>query len=209
MRVIGVEGKNLGIMSLEHALALAREADLDLVEVGPHENPPVCRILDYGKFKYELQKKQRAQAHHTKVKEIHLRPGTGRHDLEVKIQRAREFLNDLDKVLVVVQFKGREAAHIEEGMRVVQTVIDAVADLARVENPPRNEGKQRIVCMLAPRPELIRQKEKEKTEKRSAKEPTSLGVPGAVEAKATQTTAAQPGSSSIGPQSVQAASSTT
>lgn len=208
MRVIGVEGKNLGIMSLEHALALAREADLDLVEVGPHENPPVCRILDYGKFKYELQKKQRAQAHHTKVKEIHLRPGTGKHDLEVKINRAREFLTDLDKVLVVVQFKGREAAHIEEGMRVVQTVIDALADVARVENPPRNEGKQRIVCMLAPRPELIRQKEKEKTDKQSTKEGAIPSGSAQVPAKSAAGAVNQPGSPSMDPQSVQASSST-
>ncbi len=152
MRVIGVEGKNLGVMPLEKALALAREAELDLVEVNPNDDPPVCRILDYGKFKYELQKKQRAQAHHSKVKEIHLRPGTGKHDLEVKVRRAREFLEDRDKVLVIVQFKGREAAHIEEGMRVIHEVIGALADVAKIENPPKNEGKQRIVCLLAPKP---------------------------------------------------------
>lgn len=150
-------------MPLQQALALAREAELDLVEVGPNETPPVCRILDYGKFKYELQKKQRAQAHHTKVKEIHLRPGTGKHDLEVKINRAKEFLEDRNKVLVVVEFKGREAAHVEEGMRVIQTVIGSLAELAKVENPPRSEGRQRIVCLLGPRVEDKRPKEKERT----------------------------------------------
>lgn len=177
VRVIGVEGKNLGIMPLQQALALAREADLDLVEVGPNENPPVCRILDYGKFKYEQQKKQRSQAHHTKIKEIHLRPGTGKHDLEVKINRAKEFLEDRDKVLVVVEFKGREAAHIEEGMRVIQTVIGALAEIGRVENPPRNEGRQRIVCLIGPRLEDKRPKEKDKPAEKPKAAPAPQPVP--------------------------------
>jgi translation initiation factor IF-3 len=163
----------MGVMPLERALALAREADLDLVEVNPNDDPPVCRILDYGKFKYEMQKKQRAQAHHAKVKEIHLRPGTGKHDLEVKVRRAREFLEDRDKVLVVVQFKGREAAHIEEGMRVVQEVIGALSDVAKVENPPKHEGKQRIVCLLGPKP-------KEKAEAPVSPRPQSATRPPSV-----------------------------
>jgi translation initiation factor IF-3 len=160
-------------MSVDRALALAREADLDLVEVGPNDNPPVCRIMDYGKFRYELQKKQRGQAHHPKIKEIHLRPGTGRHDLMVKVNRAKEFLGEGDKVLVVVQFKGREAAHIEEGMRVMHEVLGALTDVAKVENLPRTEGKQKIVCLLAPLkpPERDKGKDKDKVKEKEKKLP--------------------------------------
>ncbi len=151
VRVIGVDGKQLGILPIEQALALAREAELDLVEVGPLERPPVCRIMDYGKFKYEQRKRQhRAQTHQVKIKEIRVRPRTGKHDLEVKINRAREFLQDKDKVLVTVQFKGRELAHVEEGQRVMAEILQALEDVGRLESPPANQGK-RLVCLLAPK----------------------------------------------------------
>ena len=109
VRVISAEGEQLGIMPTEQALTAAREAGLDLVEVAPNERPPVCRIMDFGKFKYQQKKRQhKSQAHHSKIKEIRVRPKTGDHDIEVKVSRAREFLAHKDKVIVSVVFRGRE-----------------------------------------------------------------------------------------------------
>ena len=129
----------------------AREVDLDLVEVAPNERPPVCRIMDYGKFKYQQKKRQhRGHAHQSKIKEIRVRPKTGDHDIEVKVNRAREFLTHKDKVIVSVIFRGRELAHIEEGQRVIKHVLVQLEEIAKVESPPMQQGK-RIVCILAPK----------------------------------------------------------
>ncbi|NMC20710.1 MAG: translation initiation factor IF-3, partial [Thermogutta sp.] len=134
VRLIGVEGEQLGIVSRDQALAAAREAGLDLVEVAPNEQPPVCRILDFGKFKY-LQKKraQKTQAQQMKLKEIRVRPGTGEADLNVKINRAKEFLEDRDKVQISVIFRGRELAHIDEGEKVLNYIVERLAELGKVE----------------------------------------------------------------------------
>ncbi len=151
VRVIGADGSQMGIMMIEAALAAAREAGLDLVEVAPAERPPVCRIMDYGKFKYQQKKRQhKAHAHQIRVKEIRVRPKTGEHDVNVKLNHAREFLAKKDKVLVSVIFRGRELAHVEEGRRVIQRILDELADIARVESPPSQQGR-RIVCTLAPK----------------------------------------------------------
>ena len=151
MRVIGAEGAQLGIIPTEQALAIARESDLDLVEVAPTERPPVCRIMDFGKFKYQLKKKQSKNTHHQqKIKEIRVRPKTGDHDIEVKVNHAREFLTHKDKVIVTVVFRGRELAHIEEGRKVVEHVVQSLQDVGKVESPPSQQGK-RIICVLAPR----------------------------------------------------------
>ena len=151
MRVISAEGEQLGIIPTDQALTLAREADLDLVEVAPNERPPVCRIMDFGKFKYQKKKREhKGHAHQSKLKEIRVRPKTGEHDIQVKVNRAREFLEHKDKVIVSVIFRGREIAHIDEGQRVMREVLTRLAELAKVESGPSQQGK-RIVCTLAPK----------------------------------------------------------
>jgi translation initiation factor IF-3 len=151
VRAIGADGAQLGILSTEDALAAARQVGLDLVEVAPNETPPVCRIMDYGKFKYQQKKRQhKAHSHHVKVKEIRVRPKTGEHDITVKVNRARDFLEHKDKVQVTVMFRGRELAHVEEGQRVIQQILAQLEDVARVESPPTQQGR-RIVCTLAPK----------------------------------------------------------
>lgn len=151
VRVISATGEQLGIMPTDQAIASAREADLDLVEVAPNERPPVCRIMDFGKFKYQQKKRQhKSQAHHSKIKEIRVRPKTGEHDIEVKVSRAREFLTHKDKVIVSVVFRGRELAHVEEGHQVIKQVLASLEDVGKVESSPSQQGR-RIICILAPK----------------------------------------------------------
>ena len=151
VRVISHEGKQLGIISTDEALSIAREAGLDLVEVAPNERPPVCRVMDYGKFKYQQSKKHhQGKVHHTKTKEIRLRPKTGQHDIDFKVKQARTFLESKDKVQVSVVFRGREIVHVEEGRRVMAGVIDRLSELGKIEVPPSQQGR-RIVCTLAPK----------------------------------------------------------
>jgi translation initiation factor IF-3 len=151
VRVISATGELLGIIPTDQALVMAREAELDLVEVAPNERPPVCRIMDFGKFKYQQKKKQhKSHAHQTKIKEIRVRPKTGEHDIQVKVNRAREFLTHKDKVIVSVIFRGRELAHIDEGQRVMKEVLERLADIGKVESNPSQQGK-RIVCTLGPK----------------------------------------------------------
>ena len=127
----------LGVMPTSKALEAARETGLDLVEVAPNERPPVCKIIDYGKFKY-IQKKRisKQKQHQVHIKEIRVRPKTGDHDIEVKVKRAREFLENKDKVLVNVLFRGRELAHIDEGRRVMQEVLPRSRRSARSRRRP-------------------------------------------------------------------------
>jgi translation initiation factor IF-3 len=149
--VIGADGGQLGIIPTEEALSLAREAGLDLVEVAPNEQPPVCRVMDFGKFKYQQKKKlHKTHVHHTKIKEIRLRPKTGEHDIEFKVNQAKSFLLHKDKVVVSVVFRGRELAHIDEGQRVMKGVLASLDPIAKVEAPPQQMGR-RLVCTLSPR----------------------------------------------------------
>ncbi len=151
VRVISADAKQLGILSLDEALAAARTANLDLVEVAPNERPPVCRIMDFGKFKYQQKKRQhKAHSRQIRVKEIRVRPKTGDHDISVKVSRAREFLDHKDKVLLSVMFRGRELAHVEEGRRVIDEILQQLEDCARIESPPAQQGR-RIVCTLGPK----------------------------------------------------------
>jgi len=151
VRVIAADGTQLGILPVEEALAVAREAELDLVEVAPTDKPPVCRIMDFGKFKYQQNKRQhRSHGHHVRIKEVRVRPKTGQHDINVKVNRARHFLKNKDKVLLSVMFKGREMAHVEEGRRVIDEIIAQLDDISRVEALPTQQGR-RIACTLAPR----------------------------------------------------------
>jgi translation initiation factor IF-3 len=141
----------LGILPTDEALLLAREKDLDLVEVAPTESPPVCRIMDFGKYKYQQKKKHaRGHAHHTKTKELRLRPKTGQHDIDFKVKQARQFLEHKDKVQISVVFRGREIAHVEEGRRVMENVIQTLGEVGKVESAPAQQGR-RIVCTLAPK----------------------------------------------------------
>ena len=151
VRLIGVNGEQLGVVPTSQALEMAREANLDLVEVAAAEKPPVCKILDYGKFRYQQShKKQKTKVHQQKLKEIRVRPKTGEHDVDTKINQARKFLEHKDKVLVNVQFRGRELQHIEEGRRVIDAILEKLAEVCKVEQPPRMEGK-RMTAMLAPK----------------------------------------------------------
>jgi translation initiation factor IF-3 len=151
VRVISAEGAQLGVIPTEQALQIATEADLDLVEVAPNERPPVCRIMDFGKFKYQQKKKQhKAHIHHSKIKEIRVRPKTGEHDIEFKVNQARGFLEHKDKVIVSVVFRGREIAHIEEGQRVIRQIIAQLEEVGKVEAVPQQQGK-RITCTIAPK----------------------------------------------------------
>jgi translation initiation factor IF-3 len=130
---------------------MAREANLDLVEVAAQERPPVCKIMDYGKFRYQQSRKgTKAKTHQQKLKEIRVRPKTGEHDIETKINQARKFLEHKDKVQLNVLFRGRELQHIEEGQRIIIHMIEKLVDVAKVEQQPRMEGK-RMVAMLAPK----------------------------------------------------------
>ena len=151
VRVINAEGVMLGVMPTGKAMEAAREAGLDLVEVAPNERPPVCKVMDFGKFKYSQKKRASKQKQHqVQVKEIRVRPKTGDHDIEVKVKRAREFLEHKDKVLVNVLFRGRELAHIDEGRKVMDEVLQALDDVAKVEKNPSMEGK-RMTAIVAPR----------------------------------------------------------
>ncbi len=151
VRVIGPDGAMLGVLPTGKALETARESGMDLVEVAPNERPPVCKIMDFGKYKYEQKKRSSKQKQHqVQVKEIRVRPKTGDEDIRVKVKRARDFLEHKDKVQVNVLFRGRELAHIEEGRRVMNEVLVALDDVAKVEKLPSMEGK-RMIAIVAPR----------------------------------------------------------
>ena len=151
IRVVGQDGAQLGIIPTEEALGIARESGLDLVEVAPREKPPVCRIMDYGKYKYQQKRKHnKGHVHQTKTKEIRLRPKTGQHDIDFKVNKAIGFLKQKDKVQVSVVFRGREIVHVEEGKRVMTSVIEGLEEYGKVELPPQQQGR-RIVCTLAPK----------------------------------------------------------
>jgi len=151
IRLIGVNGEQLGIVPTSQALEMAREAQQDLVEVAPLERPPVCKIMDYGKFRYQqTHKRTKNKPHQQKLKEIRVRPKTGEHDIETKVNQARRFLEHKDKVLLNVLFRGREMQHIEEGQRIIAGMVEKLIDLAKIEKAPSLEGK-RMTAMLAPK----------------------------------------------------------
>ena len=151
IRLIGAEGEQHGIVPTAQAMEMARELGMDLVEVADKERPPVCKIMDYGKFRYEQSRKSgKAKTHQQKMKEIRVRPKTGEHDIETKVNQARKFLEHKDKVLVSVLFKGRELQHVEEGRRIITALLEKLTDMAKVEKPPTMEGK-RMSAMLAPK----------------------------------------------------------
>ena len=151
VRVIDAEGNQLGVLETDDALTKAREAGLDLVEVAPTERPPVCRIMDYGKFKYQQKKRQhKGHVHQSQNKEVRLRPKIGEHDLMTKVNRARAFLDKKDKVVFSVIFRGRENAHVDEGFKLVERVTKELADIAKVEQEAKMMGR-RIIVSYAPK----------------------------------------------------------
>ena len=151
VRCIDDEGKQLGVIETADAIALANHKGLDLVEIAPNQRPPVCRIMDYGKYKYEQKKKDQAskrKQHQVQVKEVRLRPAIADHDMQVRVRAAKQFLGDGDKVMLVCLFRGRQMAHKEVGEQVIMQVVRELGDLAKIESGIRMEGR-RMVMMLA------------------------------------------------------------
>lgn len=150
VRVVDEEGEMKGVMSVPDAIALAEEAGLDLVEVSPNASPPVCKILDYGKYKYEQQKKAseaRKKQKVVDVKEVKIRPGIEEHDYQVKLRNSRRFLENGDKLKVTMRFRGREMAHQNIGMDVLKRMIEELSDVGKVDLQPKMEGRQIIMVM--------------------------------------------------------------
>jgi translation initiation factor IF-3 len=153
VRLVDEGGEMVGVVSIREALQMASEAGLDLVEISPNAQPPVCKILDFGKYKYEIQKKKneaRKKQKVIEVKEIKMRPGIDDHDYDVKMRAIHRFLEEGDKVKVTMRFRGREMVHQELGMKVLERVRGDLDDRAKVEQHPRMEGRQMIMVM-APR----------------------------------------------------------
>ena len=150
VQVIGSDGKNLGVMQLKQAIQLAKNEGLDLIEISPNANPPVCKIMDMGKYKYDLQKKANQAKKKQKVvslKEIKLRPGTEIHDYNFKIKNAKKFITKGDKVKFTVKFKGREMQYVELGKNLMNRIIEDTKDIAKVETHPKFEGRQMIMII--------------------------------------------------------------
>ena len=150
VQVIGSEGNNLGVMQLKQAIQMAKDEGLDLIEISPNANPPVCKIMDMGKYKYDLQKKANQAKKKQKIvslKEIKLRPGTEIHDYNFKIKNAKKFISKGDKVKFTVKFKGREMQHVELGKDLMNRIIEDTKDIGKVETHPKFEGRQMIMII--------------------------------------------------------------
>ncbi len=152
IRLIGAEGENVGVVSPAKAMSLAEEAGLDLVEISPNASPPVCKIMDFGKYKYETQKREseaRKKQTTIQVKEVKFRPNTDTHDYDVKMRNVVKFLEKGDKVKVTMRFRGREMAHQNLGRELLERVAEDIQELGKVENMPKMEGRQ-MVMMIGP-----------------------------------------------------------
>ncbi len=152
VRLVGADGEMIGVVSLRDALESAAAAGLDLVEVSPSADPPVCKLLDYGRFKYEAQKKKneaRKKQKIIEIKEIKLRPGIDQHDYEIKMKAARRFLENGDKVKFTMRFRGRELAHQDIGAKVLIRVRDELDEATKVEQMPRMEGRQMVMVVAS------------------------------------------------------------
>ena len=154
IRLIGAEGENIGVVTPREAMALAEEAGLDLVEISPNATPPVCKIMDFGKFKYETQKREaeaRKKQKIIEVKEVKFRPNTDTHDYDVKMRNVFKFLENGDKVKITLRFRGREMAHQNLGRELLERVAEDVKEIGRIENMPKMEGRQ-MIMMIGPLP---------------------------------------------------------
>lgn len=154
VRVVNAEGEMLGEMATADALAMAKEAGLDLVEINPDDKPPVCKIMDFGKVQYERRKKQTGgskKTHQQQLKQIRLRAKTGKHDIEFKVKKVREFLDRKDKVKINVLFRGRENAHHERGREMLEEIGESLKDVAEIERPPFMESGRSMSMLVAPK----------------------------------------------------------
>jgi len=189
VRVVGPDAEQLGVLPIDQALARAQELGMDLVEVSPMAKPPVCKIMDYGKFKY-LEKKKQNEAKKKQVvvqlKEVKLRPRTEEHDYATKLKKVREFLAESNKARITVMFRGREMSHRELGQKVLQRVIEDLKDSAVIESAPRQEGRQ-MFMILAPNPRMLqaqRDRAKSQAEKAAAAGQAAAAAPAAPPAAA-------------------------
>jgi translation initiation factor IF-3 len=174
IRVIDAEGQQLGVMTPDDAIQKAEEVGLDLVEVAPGSRPPVCRIMDYGRYKYEQKKKSgKGKGHTASLKEVKLRPRTDQHDLDFKLKNARRFLLDGDKVKITVMYRGRELVHREIGRKQLDRVVELLGPIAVVESLPRMEGRL-LSMILVPNREVIEQMARQ--EKAAAKAAAKLAA---------------------------------
>jgi len=178
--VVGPDGEQLGILPIDQALSRAQDSGMDLVEVSPMAKPPVCKIMDYGKFKYTEKKKQNEAKKKqvvVQLKEVKLRPRTEEHDYNVKVGKIREFLEEANKARVTVMFRGREITHRELGQKVLQRVIEDMKEVAVIESAPRMEGRQ-IFMILAPNPKMLqRQRDQAKAKVEGASRPVAPASP--------------------------------
>ena len=150
VRLIDENGVQVGVISKEEAIAKAKSVESDLVEVAPDASPPVCRIMNYGKFKYKQKKKMHQKQHVVQLKELRLRPKTGEHDIQTKIRQARKFLENKDRVLINMLFKGRERAHAELGDEILKQIAAALEDIAKVEKDKISDAR-RMGIILSPK----------------------------------------------------------
>jgi translation initiation factor IF-3 len=188
--VIGSDGSQLGIKTVPEALSLARSLDLDLVEVAPLANPPVCRIMDYGKFRYEESqraKESRKKATHISIKEVKFRPKIGQGDFDTKVRHIIDFLNEGHKVKITLQFRGREMAHPELGAKVLNGVAEQVGALAKIEASPRLDGRN-MTMVMAPEKKAPVKKSSGSSDAHASDEPDSKPAPAAAEVPASDTT---------------------
>ena len=154
IRLIGAEGENVGLVSPNRGIEMAEAVGLDLVEISPNANPPVCKIMDFGKFKYEQQKREseaRKKQKIIEIKEVKFRPGTDTNDYDVKMRNVYKFLTNGDKVKITLRFRGREMAHLNLGRELLERVSEDVKELGKVENMPKMEGRQ-MIMMIGPLP---------------------------------------------------------
>ncbi|MDA0861927.1 MAG: translation initiation factor IF-3 [Proteobacteria bacterium] len=165
IRLVGIEGEPIGVMEISEALAKAEEAEIDLVEIAPAAAPPVCRLMDYGKFKYNEQKKKqdaKANQKQIQVKEIKFRPGTDEGDYQIKLRNLIKFLTDGDKTKVTLRFRGREMAHQNLGARLLERVRSDLEDHGQVEQFPKMEGRQMVMVVAPLKPEEKQKRQKMK-----------------------------------------------
>jgi translation initiation factor IF-3 len=181
VRLIAEDGEPVGIVATPEALAIARERGLDLVEVAPTSRPPVCKLMDYGRYRYEESKKARVakkKQHVTQLKEVKLRPKIEAHDWEVKVRNARRFLGARDKVKFTVMFRGREQSHPELGERLLRRVAEELQEIATVELPPKREGRTMTMVMIPKKGAEAPAKGKGSDRKKSEAEPARASADG-------------------------------
>jgi translation initiation factor IF-3 len=179
VRLVGPDGEQLGVFPVEQALARAQELGMDLVEISPMAKPPVCKIMDYGRFKYTEKKKQNEAKKKqvvVQLKEVKFRPRTEEHDYDVKVKKIREFVAEANKARVTVMFRGREITHRELGQKVLQRIIEDVKDVAVIESAPRMEGRQ-MFMILSPNPKMLQRQRDQAKAKAATSAHAAGGAP--------------------------------